>query len=81
MGICRNAFGKLSYTATNSRKSVFSVTRRSDNGKVEIIHHMPYYNTDTYIDTGIPPFGDKVEPFDSFIQAARFLKENLERLV
>ena len=79
MGICRDCFGKLSYTATNSRKAVFSVTRRKDNGKVNIIHHMPYYSTDTYLDNGLP-IGDKVEPFDSFIQAARFLKENLEQL-
>lgn len=80
MGICRDCFGNLSYTAVNSRKFVFSVTREKGNRKVRIIKHEPYYRTDARYDYGLP-IGEEIEPFDSFIQAARFLKENLEQLV
>ena len=42
MGICRDCFGKLSYTATNSDKAVFSVTR----GRNEIMHCQRVFSHD-----------------------------------
>jgi hypothetical protein len=77
MGICRNTFGKLSYTAVNSDKAVFSVTR-CDN---RIIRHEPYYNTDARLATDIVTLWMDLPRFDSFAQAVKFLKENLEDLI
>ena len=81
MGICRDCFGKLSYTATHKREGykcadVFSVTH----GDNRIIKHEPYYITDATIDYGLDMPWD-LQHFDSFIQAVRFLKENLDHLM
>ena len=75
MGICRDCFGKLCYTATNSEKAVFEV-RKGDN---KIIRHQPYLRTDAvYSD---PDFlWIDLPKFDSFVQAVSYLKANLERL-
>lgn len=75
MGICRDCFGKLSYTATNSDKAVFSV-HKGDN---RIIRHMPWYNTDARLSDPVLLWMD-LPPFESFVQAVRYLKENLEQL-
>lgn len=78
MGICRNCFGRLSYTATNKGKHVFSVTKER-HGPYEIIKHEPYYNTTAVImiDSQMA-FWEDTPKFDSFIHAVRYLKENLE---
>lgn len=75
MGICRNSVGKLSYTAVNSDKAVFSVTR----GDNRIIRHMPWYNTDARLSVPVLLWEDLPE-FKSFIQAVGYLKNNLEQL-
>ena len=75
MGICRNCFGKLSYTATNSDKAVFSVTK----GENRIIRNYPYLRTDARLSDPVFLWND-LPKFDSFIQAVRYLKENLEQL-
>lgn len=75
MGICRNTTGKLSYTAVNSDKAVFSVTR----GDNRIIRHMPWYNTDARLSVPVLLWNDLPE-FKSFIQAVSYLKNNLEQL-
>lgn len=75
MGICRNCFGKLSYTATNSYKYVFSVTK----GENKIIRHQPWYRTDAVLSDPVFMWND-LPTFDSFIQAVKYLKENLEQL-
>lgn len=75
MGICRDCFGKLSYTATNSDKAVFSVTK----GKNEIIRHYPYMRTDAKLSDPVFLWMD-LPKFDSFVQAVKYLKENLEQL-
>ena len=81
MGICRNALGRLSYTATNSRKHVFSVTKER-HGPYEIIKHEPWYRTNAsiMIDTQMA-FWEDTPKFDSFIKAVQYLKENLEDLL
>ena len=76
MGICRNCFGKLSYTAVNSRKSSFSVTK----GDNRIVKHEPWYNTDAVLSDPVFMWND-LPKFESFIQAVRYLKENLEDLL
>ena len=81
MGICRDVFGDLSYTATNSRKSVFSVTKHYG-GPYRIRKHEPYYITDAniFLEKEMA-FWEECPVFDSFIQAVRYLKENLEDLL
>lgn len=75
MGIYRDCFGRLCYKATNSEKAKFEVTK----GDNRIIRHYPYQRTDAvYSD---PDFlWIDLPKFDSFVQAIRYLKENLERL-
>lgn len=78
MGKCRDCFGKLSYTAVNKRKSVFSVTR----GDNRIIKHVPYMRTDAYLSLSDKEFFVVDIPhFDSFIHAVRFMKANIDSLV
>lgn len=76
MGICRNSHGKLSYTATNSKKQVFSVTA----GDNRIIEHCPYYISPDpwYVEQGM---WFDMPKFHSFVQAVRFLKEHLEDIL
>lgn len=81
MGICRDCFGRLSYTAVNSNKSVFSVTKKR-NGPYEIIKHEPWYNTNSniFLEREMA-FWEECPKFSSFIQAVKYLKENLEDLL
>lgn len=78
MGICRNSFGRLSYTATSKNKRVFSVTRSKD-GKCNIIAHLPYMSSNACFDYGLP-LPEQLPSFDSFIKAVAFMKANLESL-
>lgn len=75
MGICRDCFGKLSYTATNSDRAVFSVTK----GRNEIIRHYPYMSANAVLSDPVFLWMD-LPKFDSFVQAVKYLKENLEQL-
>lgn len=82
MAICRDTFGKLSYTATNKRKAVFSVTR-DKGGKNKIIKHEPYYSTSEvfFNPYEMPGFlGFELGSFDSFVMAVKFLKDHKEYL-
>lgn len=65
----RDAFGNKTYEL-----GVFFVAKH-DNGKWHILKREPWYVTDAYIYTE-PFMFWKVEPFDSFIQAVRWLKAN-----
>lgn len=78
MGICRDVFGKLSYTEVNKQKLVFSVTK----GDNRIIKHEPWYRTDAMwmLDSEMA-FWDNPPKFESFIQAVRWLKEHKEELL
>lgn len=81
MGIDRNIFGRLRYTAKNKHKYEFSVTK-GKHGPYEIIRHHPWYDTGAVImiDSQMA-FWEDTPRFDSFIQAVRYLKENLEDLL
>lgn len=70
MGICRDCFGRLSYTAIREDKRVFSVCK----GDNRILEHRPYLTTDVCLDNYI---WERIDRFDSFVQAVKFLKENL----
>ncbi len=75
MSVCRDSWGRLAYTATNSKKDVFSVTK----GENYIVKHLPYMRTDARRDIGLP-IGEDLPRFESFIQAAIYLKRNVEKL-
>lgn len=78
MGICRDTFGRLSYTAVRNDKKVFSVTK----GENCIVEHRPY-RRDTaciMIDSEMD-FWVECPRFDSFIKAVSYLKQNLEHLL
>lgn len=76
MGICRDTFGRLSYTLTRPDKKVFSVTK----GENCIIEHRPYLRTNAslYIEGG---FWQELDKFPSFLSAVRFLKRNANDLL
>lgn len=78
MGICRNYKGKLSYTAVNGNKSVFSVTQ----GENEIKYHRPYVSgrASVFIDSEMA-FWQDTPKFESFIQAVAYMKKNIEHLL
>ena len=78
MGICRDSFGKFSYTMVNSNKNVFSV-HRGDN---KIKYHRPYVSGDAsiFIDSEMA-FFEECPQFDSFIQAVSYMKKNIENLL
>lgn len=77
MGICRDFNGRLSYTLTNRRKQVFSVTR----GDNRIIIHRPYIRSNAVVVYHDGAFWEDIEKFDSFIKAARFMKENIDHMM
>lgn len=80
MGICRDSSGKLAYTATCKNKSgvhVFSVHK----GENKILSHRPYYSTGAGILYPRAGFPWELPDFDSFVQAVRFLKLNIDSLV
>ncbi len=78
MGICRNTFGKLSYTAINKDKKVYSITK----GENEIKYHRPYISGKAaiMIDSEMA-FWTDTPHFESFIQGVAYLKKNLEYLL
>ena len=78
MGICRDTFGSLSYTATNTNKHVFSITKHYG-VPYTIRSHQPWYTTDAVLSDPVFLWND-LPKFDSFVQAVRYLKENLEQL-
>ena len=77
MGICRDALGRLSYTAVNSRKGVFSVTK----GRNEIVKHEPWCRTTPWWEPEGTDFWFDPPEFASFIQTVSWLKEHLEELI
>lgn len=81
MGICRDCFGRLSYTAVNSRNGVFSVTKEK-RGPYEIIKHEPYYRTNAniFLEKEMA-FWEECPKFSSFVKAVKYMKDNLEDLL
>ncbi len=78
MGICRDTFGKLSYTAVSKDKNVFSVSK----GDNEIKFHRPYMSgrASIFIESKMA-FWEETPKFESFIQAVAYLKKNVEYLL
>lgn len=72
----RDAFGELQYELGD----FFVPHRKGGTGKYVILKREAWYVTDAWIITEGVLF-DKVPVFDSFIQAVRFLKENIKDLV
>lgn len=70
----RNVFGDLEFELGN-----FFVPHRAVNGKYSILKHEPWYVTDARL--ADLPFDNEVPPFDSWIQAVRFLKNNYDLLI
>lgn len=77
MGLCRDMHGRLAYTAVNSDKAVFAI-HKGDN---RILREHPYYTTDARLGTDLAMLWMDLPRFDSFVQAVKFLKENLEQLM
>lgn len=73
----RNVFGELEYELGD----FFVPHRTGRTGQYCILKHAPCYVTDAYIILEEGLFCEQVPPFDSFIQAVRFLKENIKNLV
>ena len=71
----RNVFGDLEFEL-----GAFFVPHRAVNGKYSILKHEPWYVTNASIIYG-EGFWETVQPFDSWIQAVRFLKENYNNLI
>jgi len=66
---------ELTYTATGNN-TVFTVTR----GDNRIISHQPWYNTDAVLRDPVLMWVT-LPKFESFIQAVRYLKANLNNLI
>ena len=72
---CKNVFGELEFELGN----FFVPHRTGGTGKYCILKHESWYVTDArFADM---PFYNEVPPFDSWIQAVRFLKENYKDLL
>lgn len=70
----RNVFGELEFELGD-----FFVPHRVGNtGQYRILKHMPWCVTDAVF-ADMP--WDNVPPFDSWIQAVRFLKEHIDELL
>lgn len=70
----RDVFGNLEYELGD-----FFVPHRTGNtGQYRILKHEPWYVTDARYNYNL---WDTVPPFDSFIQAVRYLKENIGNLM
>ena len=72
----RNVFGELEYTLGD----FFVLHRTGSTGKYVILKREPWYVTDAWI-VYFDIIADKTPEFDSFIQAVRYLKENINDLV
>lgn len=70
----KNVFGELEYKLGD----FFVPHRTGCTGQYRILKHMPWYVTDAVFANNI---WDAVPPFDSWIQAVRFLKENYKDLL
>lgn len=70
----RNVFGELEFEIGD----FFVPHRTGSTGKYAILKHMPYYVTDA-VWADLP--WDEVPKFDSWIQAVRFLKKNVDWLL
>ncbi len=77
MGLCRDMHGRLAYTTVNSYKAVFAI-HKGDN---RILREYPYHTTDARLGTDLAMLWMDLPRFDSFVQAVKFLKENLENLI
>lgn len=76
MGICRDTFGRLSYTLVTDDKRVYSVTK----GENCIVRHYPYLRTNARLNMdGV--VWQELDGFNSFIRAVRFLKKNINDLL
>ena len=72
----KNVFGELEFNLDN-----FFVPHRAVNGKYSILKHEPWYVTDAYIMWEHTEFIERTPLFDSWIQAVKFLKENIKDLL
>ena len=72
----RNVFGELEYELGD----FFVLHRTGSTGKYVILKREPWKVTDAWISSDGILF-DRTPLFDSFIQAVRFLKENIKDLV
>ena len=72
----RNIFGELEFELKD-----YFVPHRAVNGKYSILKRKPYYVTDAYVLYDDIFLWDKAPVFDSWIQAVRFLKENINNLL
>ena len=75
----KNVFGELEFNLGN----FFVPHRTGGTGKYVILKHEPWYVTDAMIthDEHGAYFWETIPPFDSWIQAIRFLKENYKDLL
>lgn len=71
----KNVFGELEFELGN----FFVPHRTGKTGKYSILKHEPWYVTNACIVCG--SFWETVQPFDSWIQAVRFLKKNYKDLL
>lgn len=70
----RNVLGQLCFTLKK-----FEVVRKPDyHGKYHIIENQPFYRTEAMINDGLWSYAPT---FDSFIQAVKWLKENVNNLL
>lgn len=72
----KNVFGELEYELGN----FFVPHRTGCTGQYRILKHEPWYVTDACIVIG-KNFWETIPPFDNWIQAVRFLKENYKDLL
>lgn len=72
----RNVFGELEYTLGD----FFVLHRTGNTGKYAILKREPWKVTDAWLSIDGILF-DRTPRFDSFIQAVRYLKENINDLV
>lgn len=68
----KNVFGDWEYELGK-----FFVNRHSSTGKWHILKREPWYVTDATV----MPLWDKPPVFDSFVQAVKWLKENVDSLI
>ena len=74
MKVYKNIFGELEYELGK----FFVPHRTGCTGQYKILKREPWYVTDAVFNNDI---WDAVPPFDSWIQAVRFLKEHIDELL
>lgn len=79
----RDVFGNLFYQIVRADGKIFQVTNRKDgNGKYKIIKNNE--NACMYSDAVLADstfIWQDIQPFDSFIQAVRYLKQNVKKFL